>query len=52
MTTAQFKSYLNTIPVDQRVDVEERAAIMQNEGGLTEEVAMERAVKAHKEGRR
>jgi len=52
MTLDQFKAYLNTIPVDQRVDVSERAAIMQHDGGLTEEVAMEQAVKAHKEGRR
>ena len=51
MTPTQFRTYLATLPADQRHEVEERAAIMQHDGGLTEEVAQERAVRAHKEKR-
>jgi len=49
MTLDQFKAYLNTIPADQRYELAERASILEEANGWTMEVAMERAVKMHKE---
>ena len=49
MTLDQFKAYLASIPADRRVELEERAAILEEANGWTMEVAMERAVKMHKE---
>ena len=49
MTLDQFKAYVATIPADQRCELMERAAIMEESNGWTMEVAMERAVKLHRE---
>ena len=51
MTLDQFKAYLLSVPADRRVELEERAAIMEEANRWTAEVAMERAVKMHKEGK-
>ena len=51
MTLDQFKAYLLSVPADRRVELEERAAIMEEANGWTAEVAMERAVKMHREGK-
>ena len=48
MTTDQFKAYLLSVPADRRVELEERAAIMEEANRWTAEVAMERAVEEHK----
>ena len=52
MTLIQFRAYLDTLPADQRYEVEERAAIMEESNGWTMEVAMERAVKMHMDTRK
>jgi hypothetical protein len=42
---------LKDLPVDIRVDVEERAAIMEFDGGLTREEAEKQALAIHEEQR-
>jgi hypothetical protein len=49
VTIDQFKAYLSGIPADQRYELAERAAILEEANGWTMETAMERAVKMHKE---
>ena len=51
MTIDQFKAYLASIPADRRYELSERAAIMEEANRWTAEVAMERAVKMHREGK-
>jgi len=51
MTIDQFKQYLASIPAEQRYELMERANIMEEANGWTMEVAMERAVALHREGK-